>query len=258
MTYTMRNSVIKIVTGFIILITITSGKSDQKDPMAIYSEIDKNASPNTLTDKEKQNQWQLLFDGKTSNGWHGYNLTGFPDCWTIKDGTLTMTTKGRGESQDIITDKVYKNFAFYAEFKTGRVSNSGFIFQVAEDKKYKFPYETGPEYQIIDQKGWPEKLEDWQLTGANYAMGAPLAKPYKEVGEWNQAMIVADGNNVTYILNGQVTAKYIKYSPEWIQFRNSGKWSNFPDYGKYDEGHISLQNHGSQVWFRNIKLKVLQ
>jgi len=84
-----------------------------------------------------------------------------------------------------------------------------------------------------------------------------MVKPYKPVGEWNQAMLVVDGNNVTQILNGEVVVKYVKNSEEWVKLRNSGKWSAYPDYGKYDEGHISLQNHGTKVWYRNIKLKEL-
>jgi len=253
----MARSIKLMVTGIFVAILISSGTANKKDPMALYSQIDKKAAPNTLTKKESGKSWQLLFDGKTTKGWHGYNLDGFPDCWTLEDGCLTMTTQGRQESQDIITDKIYRSFAFYVEFKLTAGANSGLIFQVAEDKKYKFPYETGPEYQVIDADGWQGKLEDWQICGANYAMNPPMVRPYKKAGEWNQAMIVVEGNNVTFILNGKVTVNYIKNSEEWIKNRNSGKWSAYPDYGKYDEGHISLQNHGTKVWYRNIKLKEL-
>ena len=253
----MSRKITTVFSGILIVMLASSGTPGKNDPMKLYSEIDQKAAPNTLTKAEAANHWILLFDGKNTNGWHGYNLAGFPDCWTIEDGCLTMTTQGRAESQDIITDKTYKSFVFYTEFKLTPGANSGLLFQVAEDKKYKFPYETGPEYQVIDQDGWPGKLEDWQICGANYAMNPPMVKPYKKVGEWNQAMIVADGKQVTFILNGQVTVRYTKNSPEWTSQRNSGKWSAYPDYGKYDEGHISLQNHGTKVWYRNIKIKVL-
>lgn len=85
--------------------------------MTLYTEIDKNAAPNTLADSEKKKGWELLFNGTTPDGWHGYNLTGFPDCWTIQDGAFTMTTEGMAESQDIITNKKYRSFAFSAEYK---------------------------------------------------------------------------------------------------------------------------------------------
>lgn len=225
--------------------------------MTLYSELDKNPSPNTLTKKEKKQRWELLFNGISNDGWHGYNLTGFPDCWKIEDGALTMTTEGMAESQDIITNKKYASFALSADFKITKAANSGIVFQVEEDKKYQFPYETGPEFQIIDHDNWPDTLQDWQICGANYAMYPPVVKPYKGLGEWNQALLVVNGNDVTQMLNGEVVVKYTKNSEEWLKLRNSGKWSNFPDWGKFDIGYISLQNHGSKVWYRNIKLKVL-
>jgi hypothetical protein len=253
----MKRGLLIAFTGILTVLLISSGTPGTKDPMDLFTQISKNKSPNTLSKKEKKKNWQLLFDGKHTTGWHGFNLDGFPDCWTIEDGALTMTTQGRAESQDIITDKTYKSFAFFAEFRLTKGANSGLLFQVSEDKKYKFPYETGPEYQVIDQDGWNGKLEDWQICGANYAMNPPMVKPYKPVGEWNKALIVVDGNSVTFILNGQVTVKYTKNSEEWLKARNSGKWSAYPDYGKYDEGHISLQNHGTKVWYRNVKIREL-
>jgi hypothetical protein len=224
----------------------------------LYTEIDKKAAPNTLTSAEKKEGWQLLFDGKSTTGWHGFNMKVFPDCWAIEDASLTMNTTGSGESLDIITDKKYKNFALFLEYKLTKAANSGVIYQIEEDPKYKFPYETGPEFQVIDHQNWPDKLEDWQINGANYAMYPPLTKPFKALGEWNQLFLVVNGNNVTQILNGQVTVKYEKYSDEWKKLKESGKWTAFPDWGKYDEGHISLQNHGTKVWYRTIKIKELK
>ena len=253
----MTNLMKKSLLVILAVHTISCSSPTTKDPLTLYSELDRNSSPNTLAKAEKKKGWELLFNGVTPDGWHGYNLSGFADCWTIEDGSLTMTTEGMAESQDIITNKKYRSFALYLDFKLTKGANSGIIFQVSEDTIYKFPYETGPEFQIIDQDNWPDRLEDWQKCGANYAMYPPLVKPYKALGEWNHILLVVDGNNVTQILNGEIVVKYIKNSEEWTKLRNSGKWSGFPDYGKYDEGHISLQNHGTKVWYRNIKLKEL-
>jgi hypothetical protein len=236
---------------------ISCNSSKPKDAKGLYDEVERNAVNNSLTKKEKKSGWQLLFDGSTTAGWHGYNMSVFPDCWALEDGCLTMNTIGGAESQDIITDKIYKNFAISVDYKTAPAANSGIIFQVKEDTIYKFPYETGPEMQIIDDEGWPSKLEEWQKSGANYAMYTAKTKAHKPVGEWNNLFIFVKDNKVTQILNGVVVVEYEKYTDEWTRLRNSGKWAAFPDYGKYDEGHISLQNHGSKVWFRNIKLKEL-
>jgi len=253
----MKNIVFSLMGGLAMILVNGCTPVATNDPLKLYNEITPSASPNTLTAREQEKGWNLLFDGSSFTGWHGYNMTGIPDCWIIEEQSLTMTTEGGGESQDIITDKTYKNFAFSAEFKLTPAANSGIIFQVKEDTLYQFPYETGPEFQVIDQENWPDKLEDWQTCGANYAMYPPRVKPYKPVGEWNRLLIVVNGNKVTHILNGEVTVEYEKYSDEWTKLRNSGKWASFPDYGKYDEGHISLQNHGTKVWYRNIMVKEL-
>lgn len=234
------------------------GKDQNKDqkPLSLYAELEKNTAVNTLSEDEKEDGWQLLFNGKDFTGWHGYNIDSIPATWSIEDSALTMTKLEAAEGHDIITDKRYKNFAFTAEFKLTPGANSGVIFQVKEDTTYKFPYETGPEFQVIDHEGWTgDKLEDWQICGANYAMYPPKSKPFKPVGEWNRILLVVNGNDVTQILNGEEVVHYEKYSDEWKKLRDSGKWAQYPDYGKYDEGYISLQDHGTKVWYRNVKIK---
>ena len=249
----------KFTSGIFVLLMMaviySCGQKQPKDALGLLAEIDKNDPANTLSAGEKKNGWQLLFDGKTTDGWHGYNLKIFPDCWEIEDGSLTMNTTGSGESLDIITNKMYRDFALSVEYKLTKAANSGIIYQIAEDPKYKFPYETGPEFQVIDHENWPDTLESWQINGANYAMYPPLVQPYKPLGEWNQLFLVVKGNSVTQILNGEVVVKYEKNSEEWNKLRNSGKWTAFPDWGKFDEGYISLQNHGTKVWYRSIKIK---
>ncbi|MDR1556905.1 MAG: DUF1080 domain-containing protein [Tannerellaceae bacterium] len=227
-------------------------------PLELYEEIEwGKARPNTLSGAEKSAGWTLLFDG-SFNGWHGYNQKDIPDCWQIEDGCLTMkAVDGSEQTQDLITGKEYKRFALSLEYKLTKGANSGLLFQVKEGLQYTYAYETGPEFQVIDHENWPDPLEDWQINGGNYAMYPPLEKNFKAIGEWNQLMLIVDGNEVTQILNGTVVVQYTKYSGEWTKLRNSGKWSNYPDYGKYDEGHISLQNHGTKVWYRNILIKQL-
>ncbi|MBL7111050.1 MAG: DUF1080 domain-containing protein [Bacteroidales bacterium] len=144
--------------------------------------------------------------------------------------------------------------------ETGNPTNNliqHILTNIAEDPKYTYPYETGPEFQVIDHENWPDPLEDWQICGANYAMYPPKVKPFKPAGEWNQLFLLVYGNKVTQVLNGEVVVEYEKYSEEWMELRNSGKWSDFPDWGKFDEGHIALQNHSTIVWYRDIKLKEL-
>ena len=251
----MAKLITGVLFGTLAILFVSFNSVQTKDPISLYSEIDRSLSPNTLGINEKKLGWKLLFNGTTNDGWHGYNLKGFPDCWIVKDGTFAMTSEGKAENQDIITNKKYRNFALSIDFKLTKGGNSGVIFQVIEDKKYKFPYETGPEFQIIDQDNWPDKLENWQIMGANYAMYPPMSLPSKPVGEWNHLLLIVDGNNVTQIINGVVVVKYVKNSEEWVKLRKSGKWAKYPDYGISDEGYISLQNHGTKAWYQNIKIK---
>jgi hypothetical protein len=220
--------------------------------------LDPNAPLNTLTEKEKAAGWMLLFNGTDFTGWHGYNMDGIPSEWLVEDGTMTMLYVDGAESQDVITDKIYKDFALSLQYKMTPKANSGIIFQVKEDTVYTYPYETGPEFQIIDDLGWPDKLETWQMNGGNYAMYDAEGEFNKPIGEWNTILLVVNKNMVTQYVNGVKVVEYEKYTDDWTQRRNSGKWQDYPDYGKFDEGHISLQNHGTQVFFRNIKLKELK
>jgi hypothetical protein len=240
------------------LLSCTPGAVQNPDALSLLAELDKEAPMNQLTKKEKKLGWELMSDGNSFTNWHGYNMDGVPDCWIIEEGAFKVLTEGGEESnKGLVTDKVYIDFALALEFKVDIGANSGIIFQVAEDPKYTYAYETGPEYQVIDHENWPDTLPDLQICGANYAMYPPKVKPFKPAGEWNQAFLMVKDNKVTQILNGEVVVEYEKYSEEWMKLRNSGKWSNFPDYGKYDEGHITLQNHSTTVWYRSIKLKEL-
>ena len=252
----------KIVFCFLVVTCVLMFPSCGEEPdlaSRLWAELELTAPPNTLTAKEQNAGWKLLFDGRTPNGWHGYNMQGIPDVWAIEDGTFTVNSVGGGEEQDIITDGIYRNFAFTVEYKLSVGSNSGIIFQVKEDTIYTFPYETGPEFQLIDDSNRPPERRVPPLSshGANYAMYEPKAQPYNPAGEWNRLMLVVNDNKVVQLINGIEVVSYEKYSDEWLELRNSGKWNDFPDYGKFDEGHISLQNHGTKLWFRSIKLKEL-
>ena len=254
----MKKVVLQLMMAFFAIAFFSCTNLQESNVESFLSELDNDAPLNTLTNKEQKSGWKLLFDGKSFNGWRGYNMQEAPDCWYIEEGALNMLTEGGAESAlGIITDKKYNNFALSLEFQLTHGANSGIIFQVGEDPKYTYPYETGSEFQVIDHENWPDTLEDWQICGANYAMYPPKVRPYKPVGDWNQVLLVVDGNKVTQVLNGEVVVEYEKYSDEWEELRNSGKWSDYPDYGKFDEGHITLQNHGTKVIYRNIKIKEL-
>jgi hypothetical protein len=214
---------------------------------------------NSLSKKEKKQGWQLLFDGQTLNGWKGFNSDQVFSCWSVVDGELICKGEGGSETAgDIITVSEYGSFELSLDWSISKAGNSGIFYHVLEGKKYLAAYETAPEYQLIDDLGWPDKLEEWQQTGADYAM-TPAVKDKKlmPAGEWNNSRIIYNKGHVEYWLNGMKVVEFEAYSPEWEKLRSSGKWKEYPDYAISKTGHIGLQNHGSGVKFRNIKVRKL-
>jgi len=217
---------------------------------------------NSLTAAEKAAGWELLFDGKTTGGWHGYNGQSLK-AWMIEDCALkTVGTEGNYGSDrraDLATDREFTNFEISIDWKATKGGNSGLMYGVVEDKKYDAAWKTGPEYQFIDDVGFPQKLEPWQLAGANYAMHlANAEKRLKPVGEWNNTRIVVDGKHVEHWLNGKKILEFERWTPEWQKLRDSGKWKDAPDYGLAKTGRIVLQDHGSVFWFRNVKVRQIR
>jgi hypothetical protein len=212
---------------------------------------------NALTEAEKSEGYTSLFDGKTTNGWRTYKNKA-ADSWSVVDGTLYCKGDSTNKSDmrsDMITTDQYENFDFSVDWKISPKGNSGIIYLATEE--FDASYKSGPEYQIIDDKNFPQKLEDWQMTGANYAMNpAPEAAP-NAVGEWNTSRIVKNKNHVEHWLNGKKIVEYELGSEDWKKKKAEGKWKDTPGYGMSMKGHFALQDHGSEAWFKNIKLKQL-
>jgi len=215
-------------------------------------------STNKLCLREKLSGWELLFDGKSTDGWHGYLEENTGDGWVAENGALYCIGLGGDVGGDIVSDKKYDNFILKLEWKISKAGNSGVFYHVVEDEKYNAPYLTGPEYQVIDDKGWPGKLEDWQQAGADYAMYvANDKKKLAPQGEWNTTKIVFNRGHVEHWLNGEKIVEFEAWSDDWTKLKNSGKWQDAPDYGLAKTGNIGLQDHGNEVWYRNIKIKKL-
>jgi len=215
---------------------------------------------NALTPKEKKQGWQLLFDGKTLNGWKGYNSDKMFSCWSVQNGELVCHGEGGSVTAgDIITTENFDNFELDIDWSISKAGNSGIFYHVLEGPQYHAAYETAPEYQLIDDLGWPEKLEEWQKTGADYAMTPALSnKKLMPVGEWNHTRIIYNNGHVEHWLNGMKVVEFQAYSPEWKQEREQGKWKDYPGYAISQTGHVGLQNHGSGVKFRNVKVRKLK
>lgn len=217
------------------------------------------AMDNSLTEEEKGEGWMLLFDGESMAGWRAFNGEGLPDSWVVEDGAMKALGTGGDIGGDIVFGPMeFEEFELEFSWKIEEGGNSGVMYHVVEDPKYKAPYETGPEYQVIDQLGFADPLEDWQSIGADYAMYTPdYEGAVKPAGEWNVSRIVFSNDGASYWLNGKKTVEFVPYSEDWSTRRNSGKWDAYPDYAISKSGLIALQDHGALAWFKNIKVRKL-
>lgn len=214
---------------------------------------------NTLSEQERAEGWELLFDGKTLNGWRDYNGIALTGPWEVVDGTIQADGRGSDANGYIVTDKIYENFELSWDWKISKGGNSGLLYHVVERQQYSVPYITGPEYQLIDDKNFDGKLEDWQRCGVDYAMYLPNFNTLKvnPAGEWNNSKIIFDNGHVSYFMNGEKTIEFEAWSDDWYARKKNGKWKDAPEYGLARKGLICLQDHGYPAWFRNIKIKEL-
>ncbi len=218
--------------------------------------------PNKLTGKEKKQGWILLFDGKTTNGWHTYLRDTVGSKWQVKEGTIIYDpSQPRSGGGDIVTNQEFENFDFRLEWKVAKASNSGIIFNIQEKKEPGFnaTYSSGIEMQVLDNIDAADKNPETHLAGSMYDMfgGAAVSKP-KPVGEWNHARILQNKGRITFWLNDVMTADVQVGSDEWNAVLAKSKFSKgFPNFAKVLKGKIALQEHpGSSAW-RNIKIQPL-
>ncbi|MGC4035311.1 MAG: DUF1080 domain-containing protein [Chitinophagaceae bacterium] len=209
---------------------------------------------NVLSESEKKEGWKLLFDGQTMNSWRTYNNR-VQNSWEVRNGQLHIKMDSVAKHCDLITKEQYQDFELRIDWKIEAAANSGIIYHALET--HDASYETGPEYQIIDDSGYPGKLEDWQKSGADYAMHPPLSLQAKPVGEYNHTRIIVKSNHVEHWLNGIKVADFETGTPGWLKLKNEGKWKDYPDYAAAKKGYIALQDHGGGVWFKNIKIRKL-
>jgi hypothetical protein len=207
------------------------------------------AAPNQLTPAEKAAGWKLLYDGKSLAGWRGFKAAAPDKGWTA-DGALSPDAK---TSKDIITKDEFENFELTWQWKISPKGNSGLMFHVLEvgDETY----ESGPEYQILDNAHGEKPPE---RAAALYALYPPSQDVPKPVGEWNDSRLVVDHGKVQHWLNGVKVVEYEIGSPDFKARVDHSKFRQWPQFASGKTGHIALQNHGNPVWFRDLKIRVLK
>lgn len=218
---------------------------------------------NSLSRQEKKEGWQLLFDGTTTQGWHTYGKTEVGAAWKVKDGLLYLdaSNKQGGQVQgggDIVTNDSFEDYHLKLEWKISPNGNSGVIFNVLDDRsKYQYVWQTGMEMQVLDNNGHPDAKIHKHRAGDLYDLIAATPETVKPVGEWNLAEIIQSQGKLELRLNGTTVVSTTLWDDAWKSLVAGSKFKNMPDFGRFKGGKIALQDHGDNVWYRNIKIRKL-
>ena len=218
---------------------------------------------NKLTDKEKNEGWQLLFNGTSTNGWHTYGMQSVGNEWKVEKGVIHLDASTKNaERGDLVTNDEYENFDLKLDWKISEQGNSGIIFYVHEDPaKYKETYETGIEMQILDngtptRPGQPDGKYYTHRAGDLYDLMASK-EVVNPLGEWNHIEIKCVNGKLDFYMNGEHTLSTTIWDTDWQKMIAISKFKTMPGFGIYRKGKIALQDHGDDVWFRNIRIKRL-
>lgn len=220
-------------------------------------------APNTLTEAEKAAGWKLLFDGKTTAGWRSYKGKTTGPAWKVKDGALYLDVAKKDDWQtvgggDIITEGIYENYELVLEWKISKCGNSGVIFNVVEGDEYEYVWQTGPELQVLDNTCHPDGRIEKHRAGDLYDLIKSRHVTAHPAGEWNRLRMIAKDGTYEVWLNGYKTVTFTLHTPEWDELVKNSKFAKMPGFGKSRKGHISLQDHGDPVWYRNIKIREIK
>ncbi|MES2773186.1 MAG: DUF1080 domain-containing protein [Bacteroidota bacterium] len=202
-----------------------------------------------------------MFDGKTTRGWHTYNTDTIGTNWKIDNGALHLdaTRKEGWQSSaggDIVYDSMYDNFHFKVDWKIADSGNSGIIFYAREDKQFPYVWHTGMEMQVLDNEGHADAKINKHRAGDLYDLIASSSEPVKK-GEWNHAEIISNHGKLDLLLNGVTIVSTTLWDDNWKKLIAGSKFKAMPAFGTFSSGKIALQDHGNNVWYKNIMIKRL-
>lgn len=217
---------------------------------------------NKLSEQEKSEGYVLLFDGTSTDGWRGFQKDHVPSKWVVEEGTLHFNPKANGDGGDVMIDKKYSDFHLKIEWKIEDGGNSGILYRGSEDPEFSAIYVTAPEMQVLDNAKHPDaKLgtNGNRQAGSLYDLISADPQNFKGAGEWNSAELIVKNNHAKHIQNGDIVVEYEYGTQMWDALVARSKFPELnPDWANLQEsGYIGLQDHGNNVWYRNIKIKEL-
>ncbi len=242
------------LTILAIVFTLTACNSTKISSMANNGTV--------LSEQEQKEGWQLLFDGQTTTGWHAYGKQSAGNAWKAENGTLHFDADAKKNAQaeggDIVTNDEFENFHLKLDWKVAPNANSGIIFYVKEDPAtYKNTYNTGLEMQVLDNAGHPDAKIKKHRAGDLYDLISVSQETVKTAGEWNTAEILSNNGSLRFFLNGTEVVNTTIWDDAWRTMIANSKFKDMPGFGTFKKGKIALQDHGDNVWYRNIMIKRL-
>jgi hypothetical protein len=250
---------ISLLSFFCMMLACQNSSDQQENTETENTKTISNIAPNTLSEEEETYGWELLFDGKLTENWKGYNQESFPsEGWKVADGMLIIEKSGTGEAGlggSIVTKEKYENFELTIDFMLTDTANSGILYMVNEVEGSEI-WHNAPEYQILDDARYAEMgSTNIHFTAANYDMHPAETDFKKPMGEWNTARIIKNKEHVEHWLNGNKVLEYDLWTPEWEAKVKASKFKDYPGYGRTKNGQIGIQDHGYEVRFRNLKIR---
>jgi len=227
---------------------------------------DPGTKENTASDEQieeiivTEEEWISLFDGSSLTGWTGYGKDQPGEAWEAADGVLYFNSekkKGGATGGDLVTRDTYGDFHFQIEWKISENGNSGIMFHVQDNGNYGAPYHTGPEYQLLDNDGHRDGQIVTHRTGDLYDLIESSEEAAKPVGEWNLTEIKVEDGQLQFFLNGVKTVETTLWDDAWKAMVADSKFEQWEDFATFKEGRIALQDHGDDIWFKNIRIKRL-
>ncbi|HEY2726892.1 MAG TPA: DUF1080 domain-containing protein [Parafilimonas sp.] len=252
----MKNLLTIIITSTIFIACNSSANNTTTtDTTAVNDTTSAMNATNTTT---ADTGWINLFDGTSLNGWHTFGQTSVSPKWIADSNAIYFKASAKGDDGDLVTNDSFANFDLKLDWKISKGGNSGILFYVQDDKpKYEDTYKTGPEMKVMDDERNDDRKTPSHRAGSLYDMIQATAGAVKPAEQWNAVEIVSNNGKLDFYLNGVHVVDTHIFDDNWKKMIANSKFKQWPAFGTFKTGHIALQDHGFDVWYRNIMIKKL-